>query len=415
MPIHAQHRLQSTRQLLAYGLLALGLQAVQATNGAFLAPYLESLGTDPFWISVILSLDPITCIFAVPWLNGWSDRLNSRWGRRLPFIAVGLLLAAASMASIAVASGPGQIAAGMVLLYVGTSAVWGPYRATLGEIVAPERHTTATGLQGLCQGIGTLVAMGGGGLLLAYGPGWPFWQAALVLIIGGVITVGTMHRPARLVQVPPRPTTRFRDMFRQARDLHWLLAAQTCWWAAMSGVIAFAVLFVTHEILGIPHLSASAGHGATRQAVGILLLFAVVSMLAAIPCGRLANSLGKVRVLRWGLLVLLVGMIVALLATDLTSLRLGIVCCGIGFAAVQVIPLALYTELQPPGHEGAVMTLLGVFTDAPLMVGYLLEGWLIASTGSYRVPFALGSVLILAAWICLGRLRPASSTVVAEF
>jgi MFS family permease len=303
----------------------------------------------------------------------------------------------------------------MVLLYVGTSAVWGPYRAALGEIVAADRHTATTGLQGLCQGIGTLVAMGGGGLLLAYGPGWPFRLAAVVLLACSVVSIAVMRRASAMAPVRQRPELHFATFFRQTKDLHWLLAAQTCWWAAMSGVIAFAVLFITHEILGIEQIGAAGSRAGTQQAVGVLLLFAVVGMLSAVPCGRLATRFGKARVLRWGLLVLSAGLAIAVVATDLWTLRAGIVCCGMGFAAIQVIPLTLFTELQPKGHEGSVMALLGVFTDGPLMFGYLIEGWLIARTGNYRWPFILGTVLILAAWWCVGKLKTTGQvTVIAE-
>jgi MFS family permease len=390
----------------------MGLQAIQATNGTFLATYLDGMGTNPFWISVILSLDPITCILVVPLLNRWSDRTRSRWGRRLPFIVAGSLIAALSVAGIGLATQPLYVAVGMVLLYVGTSAVWGPYRALLAELVPAQRRTTATSLQGLGQGVGGLLAMGCGSLLLTWGPGRPFLLAAGVLIACGLATVTVIGRTADLAATPVKPAMGFAPFFRQAKDLHWLLAAQTCWWAAMSGVIGFAVLYVTHEILGIG--AAGATTAANQQAVGVLILFAIVSMVATVPCGRLAARYGLARVLRWGMVVLFAGLTMGIWAADLTTLRIGITLCGLGFAAIQVIPLALFVELQPPGHEGSVMSLLSVFTDGPLMIGYLLEGWLIAQTGSYRVTFVVGAVFIAAAWLCLGRIRHAGRPILVQ-
>jgi MFS family permease len=409
-PLPNLHRLP---HLLGYAVLPLGLQAIQATNGTFLAPLLAGIGTDPFWISVILSLDPITCLLVMPWLNRWSDLIGTRWGQRLPFIVAGVLVSVASLAWIAAAGSAARIAVGMVCLYVGTSAIWGPYRASLGEIVPMERHTTATGLIGLCQGLGSLMAMGGGGLLLAYGPATPYGLSAVMLLLCGVVSVAMM---ARVVPAPakPRPAMGFAAFFRQTRDLHWLLAAQTCWWAAMSGVIAFAVLFVTRDLLGSSVATGNGSTAATQQAVGVLLLFAVVTMAAALPTGRLAARHGKTRVLRWGLVLLLLGLAITGLATDMLMLRTGIVCAGLGFAAVQVIPIALFAELQPPGHEGSVMSLLGMFTDGPLLIGYLIEGWLITQTGSYRVPYLLGAVMIAAAWFCIGRMRQTGQLVVVR-
>lgn len=385
--------------LWAYAAIALGLQAIQATNGAFLAPLLESMGTSPFRISVILSLDPITCLLVVPWVSVLSDRTAGRWGRRLPFIAVGVLLAAVGVAGIGLAGSPLAVAAAMVGLYVGQSAIWGPYRTTLGEVVPSERHTTATGLQGLCQGIGTLAAMGGGGWLLAYGPGRPFFLAAGLMLGCGAITVAVLSRATSAAPVRPRPLGGFLAYVGRSRDLQWLLAAQTCWWAAMAGVSAFVVLFITHDVLPTGTVAGP------RQAVGVLVLFAVVTMLAAVPTGLLATRFGRARILRGSLLLLALGFLWGTRATDLASLRLAMVLSGLGFAGLQVIPTTLFAELQLEGHEGAVMSLQGIFTDGPLMLGYLLTGWLIGLSGSYRVPFALGTGFAVVAWLCLGRLQ----------
>jgi GPH family glycoside/pentoside/hexuronide:cation symporter len=64
----------------------------QAPKALSLPIYNVALGVSPGWVSTILALGRVWDAFADPFIGQWSDRLQSRWGRRKPLILIGAVL-----------------------------------------------------------------------------------------------------------------------------------------------------------------------------------------------------------------------------------------------------------------------------------------------------------------------------------
>src|SRR4051794_31715732 len=79
--------------LASFGAAAAGSQIITASVSAFLPPHLELLGAGPAMIGLLLALDPLGGLLVQPLINVLSDRLHLSWGRRLPFVIVGTLVA----------------------------------------------------------------------------------------------------------------------------------------------------------------------------------------------------------------------------------------------------------------------------------------------------------------------------------
>jgi len=116
--------------------------AIAFAAATFLLYYLTNVcGIDPTVAGTILFVSLCVDAVADPLIGSWSDRLRSRWGRRLPFMAIALpVVSLAAYALFALPSGLGSgaiIACALavnIVLRVATSLFALPYAAMTAEL-----------------------------------------------------------------------------------------------------------------------------------------------------------------------------------------------------------------------------------------------------------------------------------------
>lgn len=135
----------------------------------FLLFFLTNIaGFAPSLSGTIIFLSLVVDAVADPLIGSWSDRTRSRWGRRLPFMVVGLplmCLAALALFSIPLPSSMvAAIAIALLLnisLRVGTSLYALPYSALTAELTDDYRERSSVALYRMLFGfIGMLATIG---------------------------------------------------------------------------------------------------------------------------------------------------------------------------------------------------------------------------------------------------------------
>ncbi len=82
----------SRGQLLAFGASAFPIQLMAQTFSAFVVYfYTAHLGVDPAWVAVAMIAHGILNALLNPLVGAVSDRLRTPWGRRVPWIGVGIV------------------------------------------------------------------------------------------------------------------------------------------------------------------------------------------------------------------------------------------------------------------------------------------------------------------------------------
>ncbi len=100
-PIPSDERPLSLGTRLAYGASAPAENlAINSINQLANAVFNITLGVPLLLVGLALSLPRLIDVFLDPFIGNWSDRLESRWGRRRPFILIGALLCAAIATAI---------------------------------------------------------------------------------------------------------------------------------------------------------------------------------------------------------------------------------------------------------------------------------------------------------------------------
>jgi maltose/moltooligosaccharide transporter len=377
-------------RVLSYAAAGLGIQLTWAVLLAFLPATLERLGAVPLLIGAVMAADPLTALVVLPLVGPWSDRARTRFGRRLPFLAVGAVLATLGLVGLSVAPTVWVAAMMATCVCLGLNTALGPYKAILADEFPPERHTATSAWQSLLREGGTLIAFGVGAWAHAKGAHWPFVLAAVGL---GVTVLWTLASEGRRVTASSTPTgaPSAPAAWRDVPGLPLLMAAQAAWWFAIHAAKIFVVLFIVHEIAKVADVGSAAGQAATRDAVGLLAITGVTGIVASIPTGFAAARWGKAPVVMVGLAALLASFGLAGVATTMTQGYALAVLFGVGFATLQVLTLPLLVEAWPGDHQGAVASMSNLLLAVPQLAALLIMGGVVQLTGSYRAPFWVGT------------------------
>jgi len=322
---------------------------------------------------------------------------------------MGVPLAILSLLGLGFTTTLGMAAIFTSLLCIAVNFYQGPYRAILGDEIAPEQHSLASSFMNLFSGFGLILAFTLGAQLSKRDGGLPFFLTALMVF---VTTSWTCRAVSKLRSSQSTATVEdggLIEYLRGASDLLWLFGAQFCWWFAIQAASTFAVLFTVHDLKGIHDIASPEGRQASADAVLLLATVTVTVMLAAVPAGLLAQRYGKKQILSIGIFIMMIGFVITgFIATGSSPIYIvyiGMMMFGLGFACVQVIPFTILTQLQPKGREGALAGIFNIFVALPQLLSVTIVGALIERTGSYRLAFMLGSAALLLALIVLQAIK----------
>lgn len=226
-----------------------------------------------------------------------SDESRLRWGRRRPFLAVGVTLnAVALLALIGASTLTGFVAAFVAVQFLANFA-GSPYTALIPDQVPDVQKGKATGFAGFAEVAGRLAGAILGGLMIAM----PATAAALapalfflpsrmrinpmlpliVLVIG--VTIGAMvFTLVRVHEAPAPPAGARRDghLLRRAflfdvrseASFAWLLAARALNMLAINTIVTF-LLYYVRDYLGVHDI------GEANAKLGYLFAVSAVTTL----------------------------------------------------------------------------------------------------------------------------------------
>lgn len=149
------------KRTIAVASIAAGIQFGWALQLSLLTPYVQLLGIPHKWASLIWLCGPVSGMLVQPIVGYHSDRCESRFGRRRPFIAAGAGLVAIAVVLIGYAADIGVIlgdrvgvklrskaiavfAVGFWILDVANNMLQGPCRALLADLSGKNGKKTRT-------------------------------------------------------------------------------------------------------------------------------------------------------------------------------------------------------------------------------------------------------------------------------
>ena len=328
-----------------------------------------------------------------------SDELRSRWGRRRPFLAVGI--AANSIALLALIGA--QTLAGFIAAFAAVqffaNLAGSPYTALIPDQVPDMQKGKATGFAGFAEVVGRLLGAILGGLMISLpaaaivtgsvlvflpyhlrvDPMLPLTLLTIVVTVGAMVfTLMRVREDGPETRPQERRTHLLRHAFtfdiRAETSFAWLLAARGCRMLAINTVVTF-LLYYVRDYLGVADL------GEANAKLGYLF---AVSSLTTLPSAlivgylidRYQNRKLWVYASSAGLALVCVAFIVVQRFDQALAVGAGF---GLCYGAYFTSDWALALSLLPKGGESAkymgIWNIAGAFPQvlAPGIGGLLLD------------------------------------------
>ena len=392
-----------------------GVQIAYALQSANISRIFSTLGADPHNLSYFWLLPPLAGIIVQPFVGAWSDRTWTRWGRRIPYLFIGSLIAVIVMCllpnagSFGMAVGTAMIFGLFSLMFLDTSInmAMQPFKMMVGDMVNAKQKGLAYSIQSFLCNAGSLV-----GYLFPYIFAWlgiqnvaaqgvipdsviySFYIGALILILCVIYTT------AKVKEYPPKEYAEYHGITEDIKEektnmLKLLVKAPKafwtvglvqffCWFAFMymwtytNGSIAanvFDAPTVTNVVDGVQKLvldTTSTEYQEAANWVGVIFAVqAIGSVLWAIVIPLFKN-----RKLIYALSLVLggIGFISIYFVHNQYVLFLSFLLIGCAWAAMLALPFTILTNALTGGHMGTYLGLFNGTICVPQIVAAALGG-----------------------------------------
>ncbi len=373
-------------------------------------PDVVGLGLSPALALFIMTWDNLINIFVQPWVGARSDRTWTRFGRRKPWILVGLPIAVVGFILLPFAQTALAIAAFILITNFGMALFRSPTVAWLGDLFLPDDRSKANGIINLMGGIGSLIAFLGGGLLFNnVGRAAPFIAGAVLMVAALAVALFGVRESREAAEVSAEAGSSVRASLRAVaghadRSGLYVLIGILFWFIAFNaleaGLSSFAVF-----TLGIAPGTASI------YAAAISLSFLVFAW----PAGMAGTRYGRRAVILVGLTGLTILFAVAyFLIQSAATFILVLVLAGLFWALVNVNSLPLVYDYGDERQIGAYTGLYYFSSQLAAVLGPTLGGVLVDTLGNqYRWLFLFSAVFMALAWVVVTRIRRRTVATVA--
>ena len=431
--MQTDNRTLSVGQKAGWGLADMGVVVFVIVKQLLVLSFLTNYLNVPVGIAGLLTTSVLIFdIITDPIVGYLSDRTNSRWGRRVPWMVIGAVILSGGIIglfgvpqSFSIVGTIIWVGSFFALATVGFTMVAIPYGATAGEMTQdPKERSSMMGFRMAFASVGILV---GGAVIPQLAGGTREGHFTAAIYIAPIIILSIWGSLWATRQAP-------RILSPSARGFMstWLLVFKNKPFVilvCLYGIMTLAIALIT---AGLPfaaiYLIFDNGNSLlspASSALGILSLlfacFVLGSILSQAFWVWMSNRLGKVSALIFGLfiyVILLIAIFLSLPSAEIMVLAMLFIIAGMTNGAYQQIPWAIYPDLMDMTREESGDAIEGAFSAiwlfgqkvanaiAPLILSLILAvfGWKESSSGFIdQIPEALGalqnSITILPAFI----------------
>ena len=406
--------------LLGFGFF--GVSVIWGTFNAFVPLMLANqFGVRPGLIGFLMTLDNIAALFIQPAVGAWSDRLDTRIGRRMPFLLIGAPIAAVDFGILPLAATLPVFLLGKITLIL-SMVIWRtPVVALMPDITPSKYRSQANGVINFMGGIGAIISFLLGARLYEINPAFPFWLGSALVIIA-VLLVFIFIKEPKVFEINPnaeRPNMiKSLKSILQDKDKSAIriFLAIMFWFVSYNAIEAFFTLFANQH-LGMP------------EADGVRLLgqLSLLFVLFALPSGWIGGKFGRRKTISFGIVVMgLTMLLMAVLPVPfLTEVLFAVpvlgevpwvgiilMVAGIGWAFININSLPMVVDMTDDIRIGTYTGLYYLFSTMAAIIGPNINGWLVELAGNdYSVTMYIGPVFMTLALIMMVGVRKGEAKV----
>ncbi|MEV6630264.1 MFS transporter [Actinoplanes sp. NPDC051470] len=338
-------------------------------------------------VGALMGMDNLLGIFIQPWIGNRSDNTRTRWGRRIPYLAVGMPLAAIIFALLPWTTSLTML----VVVMVGYALIANTMRplaeSMVPDFIPPERRSRANAVVKIATALTIIVASLISLLLIDEHPRTSFLIPSAILLAATVVLVVRVRDSAsRAYQAaltedaaagPARSRVPFREIVADLvtdRDRRRLLLLLTvllfggAWFASRSLVTPYGM-----EVLGLSR----------GDAGGLTLPSGIAYVVAAYPAALLAERFGRFKTIGVGMTIFAVALAAGTVVRTPTATVVVFCIASIGAAAFTINAAVALWNLAPSSR------VLGTYTGLYAVTWYL---------GGFGGPALVGGIVDLLGW-----------------
>ena len=407
-----------------------GVQIAYALQSANISRIFATLGADPHNLSYFWILPPLMGILVQPIIGTLSDRTWCRFGRRIPYLFIGALLAVLVMCLLPNAGSLGLTVGGamlfglIALMFLDTSInmAMQPFKMLVGDMVNEKQKTKAYSIQSFLCNAGSVAGYIFPFLFTFLGiknvaekgvvPDsviWSFYIGAAILILCVIYTT-TKVKEWNPEEYASYNGVKDKGENKEENKANWLTllknAPSTFWkvglvqffcWAAFLYLWNYSTGAIAETVWNTTDASSEAYQEAGNW-VGILFAVqAVGSVLWAVVLPMFKNSKVGYAV---SLVIGGIGFAMIPFIHDQYLQFVPFMMIGAGWAAMLAMPFSFVTNaLQGYGHMGAYLGLFNGTICIPQIVAALCGGHLLHVVGSHQsnMMIVAGALLVCGA------------------
>lgn len=305
----------------------------------------------------------IIAMVTQPIAGALSDRSGFAWGRRRPFILIGIVLALLFLPGIGLFDSYAAIFIIYCLMQIGTNTAQSPFQGLIPDLVPDEKRGLASGVRGLLNIVGGATLLWVTGRFMGHysageGSSW-LW---LTLITLAIVLLGTML--ATVLTVKERPGTSqaqlpllstlyrsFKINIKERPDFILFLVSSLLIFTAWAILQRFALYFLG-DVIGIAN-PATVTADLNIVVAGFMLVTVYFS-------GRLSDRIGRRRVIVPAGLLSALGVVALYFSQSYTHIMFSGALLGISSGGWMSSQWALATDLVGKGEEAKYLGIVNL-------------------------------------------------------
>lgn len=353
----------------------------------------------------IMAIDNILALFLLPIFGSLSDRVDSRFGKRTPFILGGTALAVVLMMIIPYSAKTTNfplffISLGLVLISMGTYR--SPAVALMPDLTPKVHRSSANAVINLMGAVGGITTLLFISLLVPKGPlpdyTTVFIAVAVFMVIAIIIFLNAIKEKKLLKQIADNPDYKDNekeekenpsgDMPKDVkRSLYFILASIFLWFTAYNAITTAFSRYAT-RVWGMEGGSFA----------GALMVATGAAIISYIPIGFISSKIGRKKTIMIGIITMSTSYFFGYFFLEPTPMiNVVFAFTGFGWAAINVNSYPMVVEMSKSGDIGKYTGLYYSFSMAaqvftPIFSGFLLEKVSYRTLFPYAVVFSLLSL-----------------------
>lgn len=341
-------------------------------------------------VGLIMGLDNLVGVFVQPVMGNVSDNTRTKWGRRMPYIMIGIPVSALFFALIAFETSLFSLLFFMFCFIIAMSFYRSQTVALMPDFIQPQHRSKANSIINMMSAISLVGASLVSLFLVDISLQLAYITVSIIMIIGLIVLVLTvkeknaysyilllkMEEDAGVKLKEQREkvglVSSFKDVLEEKDKstitMLFAIFFITVGWAALSALLsAYGII-----VLGL-----------TRgQAGGLMLYGAITFLIFAFPLAVLAEKYGRRLFIKIGLAIFVTCLILGFFTREVIIIYIIIALIGIAYACIIVNTIVIIWGLAPSEKKiGTYTGMYYIFTFSAEIFGPGLVGLLTDLTG----------------------------------